>query len=341
MTGYNVTVTGSDGSTRSISVGPGRANRATITNVIPQNGYSVTVKPITNDTSITTPPSRPVSVPPATTGSGRCNPAEGYIIDVVLTRNRSAESNCTTIAAQRDFAMKALEAALGGNNALISNCTDPIMHVRETDCSEDYKDKTKSRNKTPKFPKFKTGSKKSKKTKKTKKGRTKTPNSTTGGTVYYGVRGLILCGSCVRNSTVSKRDVESITNNIAINEVAVRRIREGMVLERMMREVRRMKRKHGTKGTKNTKSARITQQVPSMVNVNNQLYNVYFKEKGLEGMFCGNTTVSAGTTCGKIICSEMGSYGVLLLILFFSRMSFTVHDLAQQDELITLFSRSQ
>lgn len=341
MTGYNVTVTGSDGSTRSISVRPGTANRATITNVIPQNSYSVTVKPITNDTSITTPPSRPVIVPPATTGSGRCNPAEGYIIDVVLTRNRSAESNCTTIAAQRDFAKRALEAAFGGNNALISNCTDPIMHVRETDCSEDYKDKTKPRNKTPKFPKFKTGSKKSKKTKKTKKGRTKTPNSATSGTVYYGVRGLILCGSCVRNSTVSKRDIESITNNIAIDEVAVRRIREGMVLERMMREVRRMKRKHGTKGTKKTKSTRITQQVPSMVNVNNQLYNVYFKEKGLEGMFCGNTTVSAGTTCGKIICSEMGSHGVLLLILFFSRMSFTVHDLAQQDELITLFSRSQ
>ena len=317
MTGYNVTVTGSDGSTRSISVGPGTANRTTITNVIPRNSYSVTVKPIANDTSITTPPSRPISVPPATTSSGRCNPAEGYIIDVILTRNRSAESNCTTIAAQRDFAMKALEAAFGRNNALISNCTDPIMHVRETDCSEDYKDKTKSRNKTPKFPKFKTGSKKSKKSKKTKKGRTKTPNSTTGGTVYYGVRGLILCGSCVRNSTVSKRDVESITNNIAIDEVAVRRIREGMVLERMMREVRRMKRKHRTKGTKKTKSVRITQQVPSMVNVNNQLYNVYFKEKGLEGMFCGNTTVSAGTTCGKIICSEMGSHGVLLLILFY------------------------
>ncbi|XP_019854094.1 PREDICTED: nuclear pore complex protein DDB_G0274915-like [Amphimedon queenslandica] len=291
--GYNISVTEtSTGTTQYFTVGPGSASQTIITNINPQNAYTVTVTPVTNDSTIAVMPSTPVTVRPIISTGGQCNPAEGFIVDILLTRNISALCNCSTIESQAGLPMRALQAALGGSNAFIRNCTDPILHLSASACYEDFKEKTR---KTIKFKtKFKTGkSKKTKKTKKTKKGRTKTVTSATGGTVNFYVRGLVLCGSCSRNSTtMQKRDVEVSLKSGARAEWSVQR--NGM--ERMRRHVNRIKRKR-TK-SKKTKTANIVQEVPPMVAVDSKMYNVYFREDGKsQGLFCGNTTVTAGTLC--------------------------------------------
>ena len=293
--GYNISVTeGSTGRTLYFPVGPGSVSETIITNISPQDTYSIAVTPITNDSSISVMPSTPVTVG-STSTDGQCNPAEGFLVDLLLTRNISALYNRSAIESQAGFPMRALKAALGGRNTFISNCTDPILHLSASACYKDYKEKTR---KTVKFrTKFKTKKTKpkKKKSKKTKK-RTKTVASTTGGTVNFYIRGLVLCGSCSRNSTMQKRDIEVSIKSGATAEWNMER--NGM--ERMRRHVNRIKRKPRTK-TK-TKTANIVQEVPPMVTVDNKMYNVYFRQNGKsQGLFCGNTTVTAGTLCGKYI----------------------------------------
>ena len=61
--GYNVSVTEtSTGTTQYFSVGPGSVSEIVITTINPQNTYTITVTPVTNDSSISVRPSVPVTV---------------------------------------------------------------------------------------------------------------------------------------------------------------------------------------------------------------------------------------------------------------------------------------
>ena len=298
--GYNISVTEtSTGTTQYFSVGPGSVSETVITNINPQNTYTITVTPVTNDSSISVTPSVPVTVGSISTGD-QCNPAEGFTVDILLTRKKSAFWNCARIERRAGLPMRALQAALGGSNAFISNCTDPIVHMTASTCYESYKEKTRKRIKFMKN--FRSGI-----SKRTRKSRSNSGTSSgrftvrTGGIVNFSIRGLVLCGSCSRNSTtMQRRDVEVSLKSGATAEWSVER--NGM--ERMKRHLNKIKRKmtKSTKTNAKTKTVNILEEVPPMITVDNKMYNVYFREIGKsQGLFCGNTTVTAGTLCGKDI----------------------------------------
>ena len=278
--------------------------QVTVSNLSASVDYNVVVFPTGTGSVLPGPATIPSPIIQGT--RDKCDPAEGFLVDVTLQRLRNENEKhceCEDIDDTKTFMMQALNATLINNGSLVQNCSDPILIVNGFSCGELKKaprESTPKKEKTPKKPKTPKGAKKDKspkksrkpKTKKTKKiktAKTKSPKSNLG--VEIKVYGLVLCNSCqtFQNSTGGngKRSVENWEPTRF-----VRRLEHLHVRERRTKE-------------KSPKKGRVVDEAPDLVSVGGRTYNVTVSERGRQGLFCGCNLVAAGTACGKLYTKIM------------------------------------
>ena len=298
--GYVVTITGSDGSTQVINTGS--MTQMTVSNLSASIDYNVVVFPTGTGGVLPGPASNITAITEGT--HDKCNPAEGFSVDVTLQRLRNENEKhceCMDIDDTKGFMSQALNAALIKDGSLVQNCSDPILIVDGFSCGELKKapkegtPKREKTEKTPKKPKTPKGGKKdkspkkarkpnrTKRTKKAKTTKTKSPGYNDLG-VEIKVYGLILCNSCqpFQNSTDGngKRSVDNW---------------EPTRFVRRLEHVRERRTKE-----KSPKKGQVVDEVPDLIFVGGRTYNVTVKDRGRLGLFCGCNLVGPGTACGKL-----------------------------------------
>lgn len=291
LTGYNVTLRGSDGTTSTLSSGP-TITTQTIGGLNPQTTYNITVTPLGDGMIMPGAPSPAVTSLPATQPD-RCNPGEGFEVDITLFRD-TPDINCTQLEQQNTtmLSMEALNAVLLMNNALDSNCTNPILSVRDYSCEfRDPSDstpkspskKSKSKSKKPKKEKSPKG-RRQRRTKSGKKSKSKYSKSLKRKPLVVSIKGRVVCNPC-SVITRKRRDI--------IEERLIRAAVRGRIV----------KRKHPKKSKSKSKSklkSKIIEEPPSIVTIRGQHFNSTATDRGREGLFCQGMIVDMGATCGKL-----------------------------------------
>lgn len=215
----------------------------------------------------------------------KCNPAEGYLVDVILTTDDSS-CECKKIDEQNGFAMQSLNAAIINSNSLQENCANPIVITKGFYCSNKGTDKTprrektvtKRKNKTPKKSKKEKSLKKDKTKSKSKSKKEKTPKSSQSNNddTKMLIEALVLCNTC-----------DSFKNVPATSHRSIKYPTAKSIMSRRTRS--------------KYKGSQIIQQAPSLIATGGQYFNVTIIEKGRLGLFCDCNLVDEGSSCGRLI----------------------------------------
>ena len=225
----------------------------------------------------------------------QCDPAEGYLVDVILQReNDGSCGDCETIDKQNGFIMQSLNAVIN-SNSLEGNCTNPIIITKGFYCgSGEGKDKTPKKGGTPKKGTPKKGTPKKGTPKKMKpkkmKGTPKMNKATaekSRGRRYTRTRG--------RRNTLDDSTEVIINALVLCNGCSPFQSNTGIG----RRSIRRHSIERRTKKSKATSSQVIQDMVPPMITVGGLGFNVTVNEQGIAGLFCNCNLVDEGTACGK------------------------------------------